>query len=57
MSFLAELLDFRLFFLAAMVFVPLERLVGATTANPSSAASGQTTSSTSSSMALSSGSA
>jgi len=34
MSFLAELLDFRLFFLAAMVFVPLERLVGARDGQP-----------------------
>jgi sterol desaturase/sphingolipid hydroxylase (fatty acid hydroxylase superfamily) len=34
MSFLAELLDFRLFFLAALFFVPLERLVGAHRSQP-----------------------
>jgi sterol desaturase/sphingolipid hydroxylase (fatty acid hydroxylase superfamily) len=34
MSFLAELLDFRLFFLAALIFVPLERLFGARKGQP-----------------------
>ena len=34
MSFLATLFDFRLFFLAALIFVPLERLFGAHRSQP-----------------------
>lgn len=34
MGFLTELFDFRLFFLAALIFVPLERLLGARKGQP-----------------------